>query len=103
MRVGAPGVTERSRLRYPRLRDVAVAALALATAAPGAFGARERLDLRHVILDLPGPPSKIIPIDLDRDGRRDLVIVVAYTEIEELGEDHVENLIQISRVIPTSS
>ena len=90
-------------MRYPRLRGVAVAALALAlaTAAPGAFGARERLDLRHVILDLPGPPSKIIPVDLDRDGRRDLVVVVAYTEIEELGEDHLENLIQISRVIPT--
>jgi len=28
------------------------------------------------------------------------VVVVAYTEIEEIGEDRIENMIQISRVIP---
>ena len=28
-----------------------------------AFGARDRLALRHVSLDLPGPPSKVIPVD----------------------------------------
>jgi hypothetical protein len=53
-----------------------------------------------VTLDLPGPPAKVIPFDVNGDGLTDLVVVVAYTEIEEIGEDRVENLVQISQVIP---
>ena len=60
----------------------------------------ERLALRHVELDLPGPPSKVIPHDLNRDGELDLVVVVAYTEFDEIGEDRIENMIQFSTVIP---
>jgi hypothetical protein len=65
------------------------------------FAARERLELRRVSLDLPGPPARVLPWDLNGDGRQDLVVVVAYTEIEEVGEDFIEDLVQISRVIPT--
>jgi hypothetical protein len=37
----------------------------------------DRLERRHVTLDLPGPPSKVLATDLDRDGRTDLLVVVA--------------------------
>jgi len=62
----------------------------------------ERLALRRVAIDLPGPPSKVIPRDLNGDGRLDLVVVVAYTEIEQISEERVEDLIQITTVIPAA-
>jgi hypothetical protein len=61
----------------------------------------QELEFRHVVLELPGPPAKVVSTDLDDDGRRDLVVVMAYTEIEETGEDRVENLVQVTQVIPT--
>lgn len=73
--------------------------LGLVCAVP-AQAARHRLGLRHVTVDLPGPPSKILSADLDGDGRRDLVVVLAYTEVREIGEDRIENLVQIATVIP---
>lgn len=75
-------------------------ALVPALLAGAGLVAGERLALHHVSLDLPGPPAKVIPLDLDRDGREDLVVVVAYTEIEEIGGVRVENLIQVATVIP---
>ena len=48
---------------------IAVAALLLTATADCLQARRERLGLRHVALDLPGPPSKVIPRDLDGDGR----------------------------------
>jgi hypothetical protein len=65
------------------------------------LAARERLELRYAALDLPGPPARVLPADIDGDGRQDLLVVVAFTEIEEIGEDFIENMVQISRVIPT--
>jgi len=62
---------------------------------------RERMQLRHVSLDLAGPPARVLPIDLDGDGRLDLVVVVAYTEITQISEDRIEDMIQFTRVIPT--
>jgi hypothetical protein len=56
--------------------------------------------LRHATLDLPGPPSKILSHDLDGDGRRDLVLVIAYSEVEEIGTEHVEQLVHVTTVIP---
>lgn len=71
-------------------------------AGPSLWGAaRERVELRHASLDLPGPPARVLPTDLDGDGRMDLVVVVAYTEIEQISEDRVEDMVQITRVIPT--
>jgi hypothetical protein len=45
-------------------------------------------------------PAMIIPTDLDSDGRQDLLIVLAYTEIESIGLDRVEEMVQITTVIP---
>ena len=63
---------------------IALAALSLCALPVAARG--RQLEFRHVVLELPGPPAKIVSTDLDDDGRRDLVVVMAYTEIEETGE-----------------
>ena len=88
----------------PRIRPIflipAVLVAACYTTGPALAAKSRPLSLRHVTLDLPGPPSKVMPADLDGDGRIDLLVVVAYTEIEEIGEDRIENLIQITTVIP---
>jgi len=42
----------------------------------------------------------IIPTDVDSDGRQDLLIVLAYTEFESIGIDRVEEMVQITTVIP---
>jgi len=60
----------------------------------------QELALRLVRLDLPGAPAAVIPTDLNGDGRQDLLIVVAYTEIEEIGFDRIEGMVQIATVIP---
>ena len=63
-------------------------------------GKSRPLALRHQALDLPGPPAKVMAADLDGDSRMDLVIVVAYTEVEEIGESRIEDLVQVTTVIP---
>jgi hypothetical protein len=78
-----------------------IAATALLTGIVHLAHARsERLALRHVALNLPGPPSKIIAHDLDGDGRQDLLVVLAYSLIREQGEYAIEEMVQIARVIP---
>ncbi len=79
---------------------IAVAALLWTATADCVQARRERLALRHVALDLPGPPSKVIPHDLDGDGRQDLLVVLAYSLIEEQGEYSIEEMVQITTVIP---
>jgi len=73
-------------------------ALGQITDAPAAR--REALELTHHRLELPGAPAALIRADVNRDGRPDLVIVLAYTEIESIGVDRIEEMIQISTVIP---
>lgn len=80
----------------------AIFLLSLLAAADVAAARGERLGLRRVAVDLPGPPSKVIPRDLDGDGRLDLVVVVAYTEIGQISEERVEDLVQITTVIPAA-
>jgi hypothetical protein len=70
------------------------------TVGPCAAATRRPLDLRHVRLELPGPPSALVPSDLNGDGRTDLLLVLAYTEVQSIGADRVEDSIQISTVIP---
>lgn len=67
---------------------------------------RERLDLHTTSVNLPGAPSTILSPDLDGDGHRDLVVVVAYTEwdqltIEETTEmDDIEGLVEVMTIVP---
>lgn len=81
-----------------RLRRVS--ALLLLVGSVSAAAATKPLALRRVPLDLPGIPAAVVPADLDRDGRPDLLVVVAYTEIQEIGFDRIEGMVQIATVIP---
>ena len=76
--------------------------LALACFAAGDLEAarRETLVLNHQALDLPGPPSKVLSTDVNKDGVPDLVAVVAYTERHQIGIDRVEGMVQFTEVIP---
>ncbi len=78
--------------------------LALGPAAGAA--PRERLELRPLSLELPAAPAAIVPADLDGDGRRDLVVAVAYTEWDQIGieesaqMDDVEGLVEVLTIVP---
>ncbi len=96
-------------MSYPKgntLRTVVLLLCALCLPPAEAAPRRERLALRHTSLELPGAPAAIVPADLDGDGFRDLAVVVAYTEwdeisIEESAEmDDVEGLVEVLTIIP---
>ena len=66
-----------------------------------AVSARPRdLALHRNVLDLPGPPAVIVAADLDRDGRRDLLVVIAYTRWGAISSDRVEEAIEVTEVVP---
>jgi hypothetical protein len=75
-------------------------AAALVTGTLPAARPRE-LTLRETVLSLPGPPSAIVPADIDGDGRKDLVIVTAYTRWGSVARDRVEDAIEVTEVVPT--
>ena len=58
------------------------------------------LALRRVDLDLPGPPAAVVPADLDRDGRIDLLVVVASTTWGSIMEERIEAAIAVTEVVP---
>ena len=71
-----------TRSRWVRSAGIAVACGLLGSypAPGGARAARaERLDLRHLEIQIAGPPVAVLPADLSGDGRLDLLIVTAYT------------------------
>jgi len=88
----------------PRRAIHALLVAASFAAAAGSFPAegatRERFALRRVDVDLPGAPAAIVPADLDGDGRTDLVVVSVFTEVESIGESRIEDMVQISTVVP---
>ncbi len=61
---------------------------------------KETLTLKRQTLELPGPPAKVLSTDVNHDGFRDLVVVVAYTERHQIGIDRVEGMVQFTEVIP---
>lgn len=72
-----------------------------------ASAAAERLELHHLPLDLPAAPAVILPVDLDGDGRLDLVTALVYTlwdqrTVEETTEmDDVEGLVEVLTIVPS--
>src|SRR5262245_22700582 len=91
---------ERRSVRGFMSRSAAIVLCGL-LAATAAAGARPRaLALRRVTPDLPGPPSVIVPADLDHDGRKDLLVVVAYTRWGSITTDRVEQAIEVTEVVP---
>lgn len=86
-------------------RALALGMLAFALAG-GAFGAAARIALVHQALALGGAPAALFAVDLDRDGRRDLALVVASTEwgqigIEERQEiDELGTYVEVLTVVP---
>ena len=57
--------------------------------------------LRHVALDLPGPPAALIPADLNGDGLPDLLVPLVYTEYEETVFERLDGMVQVTEVVPT--
>jgi hypothetical protein len=81
-------------------RCVAITLLALLSGVT-VHAARPRdLALRRVVLDLPGPPAIIVAADLNHDGRKDLLVVVAYTRWGSISTDRVEEAIEVTEVVP---
>ncbi|MEM7585376.1 MAG: VCBS repeat-containing protein [Acidobacteriota bacterium] len=88
------------------LLAISLGLLATCWLASDAEARRERLDLQHTSIDLPGSPATILTPDLDGDGLRDLVVLVVYTEwdqlaVEETTEmDDIEGLIEVMTIVP---
>ena len=94
--------------RPPRLRGLCALALFAALGAIQPEPARAAgLTFHEQSLDLPGAPAALIPADLDGDGLRDLVVVVVYTEWDQIGieemttMDQVEGLVEVLTIVPT--
>lgn len=77
-----------------------IAFVALSLAAGTSHAAGEVLELVHQSLELPGAPAAFVPAELNGDGLSDLVVVLAYSEIESIGVDRIESIGQFSTVIP---
>jgi hypothetical protein len=84
------------RVRPFRITTIAISA----AAAMGAPAAPRPLALRHVGLSLPGPPAAIVSVDLDHDGRKDLLVVVAFTRWGSIAQDRVEDAVAVTEVVP---
>ena len=96
-------------MRTPRgslARTGLVLGAALTLAAP-LFARSAKLGLVHQRLELPGVPVQTLAIDLDRDGRRDLAVVVASTSWGEVGieepmrVDDEGTFVDVLTVVPT--
>ena len=62
--------------------------------------------LRTLSLSLPGAPAAVVSADVDGDGRRDLAVVVAYNQWDEIAitesstMDDVEGLVEVMTIVP---
>lgn len=90
----------------PRATTLLITLLVSCLATPVAEARRERLALRHQSIELPAAPAVLLTHDLDGDGRRDLVALLAYTEwdqigvSEEISMDDVDGLVEMLTIVP---
>ena len=68
---------------------------------PALAAAPRQPTLRHVTLDLPGPPAALIPADLNQDGLPDLIVPLVYTRYEETAFERLDGMVQVTEVVPT--
>ena len=90
-----------------RARRLVALLVALVGALPaGAPGRAADLPFSRLTLTLPGAPSELLASDLDGDGRRDLVLFVAWASWGEVGVeeemhlDEVAGLVAVMTVVP---
>ena len=83
-----------------RRARIALSGLTMLLAASTVASRPRDLALRRVVLELPGPPASVVPADLNRDGRLDLLVVVAYTRWGSISTDRVEDAIAVTQVVP---
>ncbi len=55
--------------------------------------------LGHQRLDLGGAPAALFSVDLDRDGRRDLALVVASTEWGQIGIEEMQQVDELGAYV----
>ena len=77
-----------------------VAAGALCALAGVCLAAPKTPALRKVSLDLPGPPARIVPADLNGDGLTDLVVALAWSEFETVEFERLEGFVQMTTLVP---
>ena len=83
----------------PILRIVVLLLLA-GTAAAQTWARPDVLQRRHQRVALPAAPSQVIPLDADGDGDGDLALVLAYTEVDEVTQSRIEDMMEVSTVVP---
>ena len=56
--------------------------------------------MRKVTLDIPGSPARILPADVNGDGRTDLVMALAWSEFESVEFERLEGFVQMTTIVP---
>lgn len=57
-------------------------------------------EMRRVTLDIPGPPARVLPADVNGDGRIDLVMALAWSEFESVEFERLEGFVQMTTIVP---
>jgi len=58
------------------------------------------LEMRRVTLDIPGPPARVLPADVNGDGRTDLVMALVWSEFESVEFERLEGFVQMTTIVP---